>query len=161
MNTGIHPSSMKDIITPWTTSLSNFKEKLYSPNGQYMLEYQSLMEIAMGAPVSGSCTLINKNASSTTKKSLILHSSAGLPFAWNESSTKVAFPIWSTIGNLPKARIAVFDTEKHQLVLYQKKDSLVWIKSFTENIIYLKIMYFEDELFNIETEEVCARLEIT
>jgi hypothetical protein len=44
---------------PW--NFSNTDLNLISPNQQYKIEYGDLYEIAMGAPIGGSCYLYPKN----------------------------------------------------------------------------------------------------
>lgn len=147
------------MITPWTNDLSNFNEQLYSPDKQYKIEYEFLGEFGMGSPVSGHCSLFYVGTL-RSKYCLSLSMHAGLPFAWNESSTKLAFPIWSKVGNTALSRIAMFDTKTHQLLLYKKTSFVWWIKSFKNNIILCNAFPSEDEQFNIEKEATRASIYI-
>lgn len=115
-------------ISPW--SFSNSDENMVSPNGICKIEYSELYEIAMGAPVGGTCFCIYLD-----KTRIKIHDFCGGPPVWNTTGVKVALPIWTKDRN---QRIAILDTELKTLTIFSLQFRVLHLLSFIESIVHGK-----------------------
>ena len=96
-----------------------------------ILEYTSLYEIGMGAPISGICRLKKKDGST-----FLVGENCGGPALWNESGLKVAIPFWEKSffrGKIQK--IGIVDLKKNTLTKFKKKFNVLNLETFENNII--------------------------
>lgn len=109
---------------PW--NFSNTDKNLVSPNGKYKVEFGDLHEIAMGAPISGKSFLILGD------KRIKLNDQTGGPIIWNESSDKVAMPVW---GKDRLQRILVADITNLSIAVFERKFRVLQFKKFDADIL--------------------------
>ncbi|MGQ8867956.1 hypothetical protein [Myroides sp. TSA_177.3] len=109
---------------PW--NFSNTDLNLISPNQQYKIEYGDLYEIAMGAPIGGSCYLYQKN------KKIKISNWAGGPVIWDETSTRLALPLWTSER---KQQIGIFDLINSTLTIYQQPFRVLQLSHFDDRYI--------------------------
>ena len=110
---------------PW--NFSNNDNNWVSPDGQYIIEFGELSEIAMGAPVSGECFLVYPDNSKVK-----LSDWAGGPVVWQIQGGKVAFPVWTQSR---EQKIAVADINARTLTIYSQTFRVLDMKIFDQGII--------------------------
>ncbi len=131
---------------PW--NFSNIDKNLLSPNGEYKIEFGELYEIAMGAPIGGECYLMHEN------KKLKLNEWCGGPIIWNESSYKIALPIWTKLRN---QKISIVDINNQTITTFKKEFRVLHFKKFIDNNLFGldSPIYMTTQLnFNIDKEDV-------
>jgi hypothetical protein len=109
---------------PW--NFSNADKNLISPDGKYRIEFGELYEIAMGAPIGGTCYLILNDSK------IELNTWSGGPVIWNGTSTKVALPIWTKNRN---QKIAVVDVTTMTITIYKQEFRVLDLQRFDDNLI--------------------------
>ena len=110
-----------------------------------ILEYSSLCEIGMGAPISGICKLRKKDGSA-----FLVGENCGGPSLWNESGLKVAVPFWEKSffrGKIQK--IGIVDLEKNTLTKFKKKFRVLNLETFENN----KIKGIDSPIYKSKTIE--------
>lgn len=110
---------------PW--NFSNIDENLLSPNGKYKIEFGDLYEIGMGAPLIGECFLIHND------KKLKLNDCCCGPIIWNNSSNKIALPIWTKQRN---QKISIVDTTNLTITTYKKEFGVLHFNNFCDNSLF-------------------------
>ena len=131
---------------PW--NFSNNDPGLRSPDGQFKVEFGALIEIAMGAPIGGPCFLIIGN------KKIEIYSWCGGPVIWNNSSDKIALPIWTKNR---AQQIAVVDLNEMTITTFKEMFRVLHFDTFNDNLItgIDSPIYMTSELnFNIDVEEI-------
>ena len=142
---------------PW--DFFNGNPQLISNDGINKIEYDNLMEIAMGAPLGGPCSWINQ-----TGEKQILEKWCGGPALWNTTGTKVAIPGWTRKflrGTVQQ--IMVLDIEKRELIRYKKIFNVLDLRTFDGNEIcgYDSPMYRKKIVrFDLLAEKVTERKKI-
>lgn len=109
---------------PW--NFSNTDINLISPDQQYRIEYGDLYEIAMGAPLGGNCYLALNN------QKLKIHDWVGGPVIWNETSTRLALPVWTFER---KQQIAILDLVHLTVTIYQQLFRVLQLSHFDDTCI--------------------------
>jgi hypothetical protein len=110
---------------PW--DFSNIDKNLISPDGHFRVEFYNLNEIAMGGPIGGECYLI-----SPTDDRIKLNDWCGGPIIWDDSSRKLALPIW-TLNR--EQKIAIVDIENNTITIYSRLFRVLDLRTFDKNII--------------------------
>ncbi|KQT35808.1 hypothetical protein ASG22_01955 [Chryseobacterium sp. Leaf405] len=126
---------------PW--NFHNTDKSLISPNDLYRAVYYDLNEIAMGAPLGGSCFI---EGSDNTK--IKLHDWCGGPPVWEKTGFSLAIPVWTknnTHGTFQQ--IAVMDMGTRQFKIFKKKYKVLQLSSFDT----LTIHGYDSPLFNPES----------
>ncbi len=134
-----------EIPNPW--NFSNMDKNLHSPNGVYKVEFYGLSEIAMGAPLGGTCYLIFND------KKIKLDDWCAGPIIWNKTSDKVALPIWT---KKRKQKIAIVDISNFTITIYKKEFKVLQFQNFIENNLFGidSPVYMPKKLnFDIDKEE--------
>ncbi|MBB6004025.1 hypothetical protein [Arcicella rosea] len=111
-----------DYPNPW--NFSNIDKNLLSPNGKYKIEFGELYEMAMGAPIAGECYLIFDD------KKIKINEWTGGPVIWNETSGKIALPIWTKNRN---QKISIVDINNLTITTYKKEFRVLHFNKFEEN----------------------------
>jgi len=135
--------------TPW-----HFENEYPSPNGQKSLTYGCVVEIAMGAPLSGECSLQSNG------EKLLLKGRFGGPVVWSENSEKAALPYW-TPNDFQK--LAIIDTIQMKIFLSQKQFRVLQLSEIKKGVVLgidSPINQTQKIEFHIETEEYASELEI-
>ncbi len=131
---------------PW--NFSNDDNNLLSPNGKYKIEFGTLREIGMGAPIGGECYLMYDN------NKLKLNDWCGGPIIWNETNDKIALPIWTKQRN---QKIAIVDIANLTITIFKKEFSVLHFYEFLDNNLFGidSPIYKKSELiFDISKEEI-------
>lgn len=131
---------------PW--NFANIDKNLLSPNGKYKIEFGELYEIAMGAPISGECYLILDD------KKLKLNDCCCGPIIWNNSSNKIALPIWTKQRN---QKISIVDVTNLTITTFKKEFRVLHFNNFLDNYLFGidSPIYRRTTLnFDIEKEEI-------
>ncbi len=135
-----------EMINPW--HFSNTDKNLYSPDGIYKIEFYELSEIAMGAPLGGTCYLIFDD------KKIKLADWCGVPIIWNKNGNKIALPIWT---KKRKQKIAIVDIVNLTITIYKREFRVLQFQNFIENSL-LGVdspIYMPKKVnFDIDKEEV-------
>ena len=136
----------REYPNPW--DFSNTDQNLRSPNGEYRLEFGELNEIAMGAPIGGPCYLIFED------KKIKINDWAGGPVIWNNTSDKVALPIWTKNRN---QKISIVNIANMTITLFKKEFRVLHLDKFDGELIFGvdSPIYMTTELsFDIDREEI-------
>ncbi|TGN29498.1 hypothetical protein [Empedobacter tilapiae] len=131
---------------PW--NFSNIDKNLLSPNGKYKIEFRELYEIAMGAPIGGECYLIYDD------KKLKLNDWSGGPIIWNDTSDKIALPIWTKQRN---QKISIVDINNLTITTFKNEFRVLHFSKFIDkNLLGIDSpIYMTTKLnFDIDKEEV-------
>lgn len=95
------------------------------------LIYEDLNEIGMGAPISGTCYLVNEENS----KFLINNRCAGPPVI-NDEKTKIAIPIWTnSFFRGTHQKLCIIDVNEMVLSTFKKPFQVLDLRTFEKNII--------------------------
>lgn len=114
---------------PW--DFNNENKELTSLNGANKIEYLDLGEIAMGAPLGGSCQWIDKDGQITELKKWF-----GGPAVWNSDGTKVAIPTWTKkFFKGTVQQISILDVTTRELICYSKTFDVLDLRTFEKNEI--------------------------
>lgn len=136
---------------PW--NFHNTDQSLVSPNGLYRVVYYDLNEIAMGAPLGGSCFIED---SDNTK--IKLYDWCGGPPIWEKNGFLLAVPVWTrTIMHGTVQQITVIDMITKQRKIFKRQFRVLDLHSFGKSIIHgcdSPIFNPEKILFDIDHEEI-------
>ena len=80
----------------------------------------------MGAPIGGSCYLYQKN------KKIKISNWAGGPVIWDETSTRLALPLWTSER---KQQIGILDLINSTLTIYQQPFRVLQLSHFDDRYI--------------------------
>ena len=133
---------MTSIPTPW--NFHNTDKRLLSPDGQHKLIYYDLNEIAIGAPLGGTCFLEGDGFK------LKIHDWCGGPPAWQNEGKLLAISIWertSIDGTIQK--IGIVDLEHLELKIFEKSFRVLDLRSFEGNIVSI---ISNNETFSFDTK---------
>lgn len=109
---------------PWDFPNINTNGEVGESRGT--LEYSNLKEIAMGAPLGGTCKLSSNNLQNT-----LVGKWCGGPAIWSRNGQKVAIPIWErSFLRGTFQRIGIVDLQKQTLTKYKKKFNVLDLRSF-------------------------------
>lgn len=115
---------------PW--DFHNTDKNLVSTDNIGKVVYESLNEIAMRAPIGGTC-LIEKNNGQKIK---INDWCAGPP-TWETEGQLLAIPIWTRkFFKGTVQQIGIVDVTKNELKIFSKTFNVLDLRSFHEGIIY-------------------------
>lgn len=148
---------MTDKPNPW--NFHNTDHRLISPNKLYKLVYYSLSEIAMGAPLGGSCFL-EDNAFTKIK----IHDWCGGPPVWDTEGQRFAVPIWTrSLLKGTVQQIGIVDVAVMELVIFAKTFRVLDLHSFDNNIISgldSPIYRTESVFFDVKQEKIENRISL-
>lgn len=102
----------------------------------------------MGAPISGECYLILDD------KKLKLYDCCCGPIIWNNSSNKIALPIWTKQRN---QKISIVDVTNLTITTFKKEFRVLHFNNFLDNYLFGidSPIYRRTTLnFDIEKEEI-------
>lgn len=134
---------MNTYPNPW--NFSNTDANLIAPNQQYKIEFGDLYEIAMGAPLGGGCYFLFKNQKNK------LNDWAGGPVVWEESGSKVAFPIWTSKR---KQQLAIFDVTTSTLTTFQRLFSVLHLTHFKgDTIVGVHSPIYQPEVVTLHLQQ--------
>jgi hypothetical protein len=114
------------LANPWDFAGS---QRFSAPDGAHSLRYEteSLVEIAMGGPLSGPCFWERPGGSP-----VLVHAACGGPPVWQRQGQCVALPIWQ--GGR-RARLGVLAVARRELVLFKEAFSVLQLEGFDGRII--------------------------
>lgn len=138
----------KNLDSPWA-----FDNEYLSPNKKIRIKYSNIHEVAMGAPLTGQCSLFIK------KRNYAIRGSLGGPPVWEKKSQKVAIPYW----RFPTQRLAVIDIETMTMIVYERILRVIQLEKFQGNIVYIKdspIYNSEKIKIDITREKIARRIRL-
>ena len=123
----------KSIIETYPNAwdFGNSDRQMKSTLGDYRVEYGTLLEIAMGAPLGGQAYLV-----SDEKKTLIDKWCSGPPI-WDSTGKKVAIPKWTrTFWKGTLQELIVIDLSAGEKIIFKRKFDVLDLRRFEKNKIY-------------------------
>lgn len=133
---------MTSIPTPW--NFHNTDKRLLSPDGQHKLIYYHLNEIAMGAPLGGTCFLEGDGIK------LKIHDWCGGPPVWHNEGNLLAISIWErTSKDGTSQKIGIIDLEHLELKIFEKTFRVLDLRAFEGNIVSI---ISNNETFSFDTK---------
>lgn len=138
--------------TPW--NFDNTEKSVTSYNGLYRTVYYNLNEIAMGAPLGGTCCV---ETSEGIK--IKLHDWCGGPPVWEKNGLLLALPVWRrNILQGTFQQIAVMNMITEKPTVFRKTFRVLDLKSFEGSIIkgcdsplyHPEVVYFNTDLESVD-----------
>lgn len=137
---------MTDRPNPW--NFRNIHKGLLSPDGQHQLVYYDLNEIAMGAPIGGTCFLEGNGLK------IQIHDWCGGPAVWQKEGQSFAIPIWTrTLLEGTIQKFGIVDLQNLELRIFEKSFRVLDLRSFEGNRV-IAILDNEAHSFDIDTEKI-------
>jgi len=120
----------RNFPNPW--NFHNTDRQLVSADGSCKIVYYDLSEIAMGAPLGGTCFL-----ETTPNEKVKIHDWCGGPPIWEADGRYVALPIWTRYSELGTVQhLGVLDTHKLKLTIYEAIFRVLDLRFFERNTVY-------------------------
>ncbi len=137
--------------SPW--NFHNIDKAMISEEGSYKAVYYDLSEIAMGAPLGGSCFIETSDGAK-----IKVHDWCGGPPIWEKAGLSLAVPIWSrSFANGTFQQIAVMNMTTWQLTVFKRPFRVLDLTFFEQSLIKgcdSPIYHPENIQFNIDQEEI-------
>lgn len=142
---------MSKTPNPW--NFHNTDKTLVSPDHLYKLVYYDLNEIAMGAPLGGSCFLERDDF-----RKIKIHDWCGGPPVWEATGQLFAIPIWTrSLLKGTVQHIGIVDLDVMELKIFAKTFRVLDLCSFDATIISgfdSPIYHTESVSFDIKQEKI-------
>lgn len=114
---------------PW--DFHNIDKRLASSDKIHKVVYYDLSEIAMGAPLGGTCYL-----ETIDQQKYKIHDWCGGPPVWESEGQLVAIPIWTkTFLKGTVQRIGLVDVKTKELTIFSKTFDVLDLHSFDNKTI--------------------------
>ena len=123
----------KSIIETYPNAwdFGNNDKQMKSTIGHFKIEYENLMEIAMGGPLGGHAYLTTDSG-----KTLLNEWCSGPPI-WDTEGKKVAIPKWTrTLFRGTIQQLIIIDLITHEKTTFKRKFHVLDLRSFDKNKIY-------------------------
>lgn len=143
----------KILYSPNAWSFGNQDSQLISSKGESRIEYDSLTEIGMGAPLGGKCYWVEEE-----RLKYLLGNWCGGPPIWDTQGIRAAIPVWTRkLFKGTIQQILIFNSETKELSRYRKTFSVLDLRTFDNNEIcgYDSPIYKTKTFrFNLDAEKI-------
>lgn len=143
---------------PW--NFHNIDKSLLSSDQFHKVVYYDLNEIAIGAPIGGSCYLETVDHSKKVK----IHDWCGGPAIWEKEGYLLALPIWTrTVLKGTVQQIGILDLRTMELKIFAENFRVLNIRSFENTVIYAydsPIYQTKKVIFDIKKQKIETKIQL-